>query len=788
MSGLALRFGAMTSRAHSEDPAAHRLMGRALARVGAAVTAVRATLATPPSMDSPEKAPQGRIGKLAIVLLVAAPMIVTAISLLPEVTLPVPNVNDGAFHFTMIQRMSDALAAGKNPLDFWMPEMELGFPPAFYYQNFPHLVVVLLDRLTLGAFDIFTLFNVVRFVLLVGFPLVVYWSMRRMGFSMVAAALAAAASPLLSGASRYGFEYDSYIWRGWGMYTQLWAMNLSFIALACVYRVINRGTGYLWAIVALSLLVLSHLLYAYMMVITLFLVVIIGARRATIIPRLTRLAIVGGVMAVITAYQWLPWITTSQFLAASPNLQQYKYDSFGAPAILGWLFSGDLLDHGRLPVITAFLALGIVAALVYRSRLTILALAGFVFWLVLYFGRPTLGPLFDVLPLPTGLLLHRFIGSVEIFAIMLVGLGGASIWHLVHRLSAAVAGRRWISPAWRPAIAVGVLLVILAPAMAERVSFYADNTTFMNTSATALKADTGLQAIVTTLRSMNGGRVYAGLREDWGKDLMLGDLNVRNVFIANGISVAGPEAGGFSLNSSLIWLFRDQDQTQYDLVDARYVVTLDTFPAPSFFQPVQHSGRYTLYSVPGTGATEYVAIASRQRAASQLDLFFANRAWWEGGQSSARQFIRWDYIKGSGPPDPSAGCPGGGKTLFENDKSDSIHVVVECPVASALMFKVTYHPNWMVTVDGQPVQTYMVSPSYPAIDLPAGKHDVEAVYTADPIKTPLLIVGLVALLAIVLLRRRLDWFPTRLAEIRIPRRAAAPPPPQTAGADPRPGA
>jgi len=94
----------------------------------------------------------------------------------------------------------------------------------------------------------------------------------------------------------------------------------------------------------------------------------------------------------------------------------------------------------------------------------------------------------------------------------------------------------------------------------------------------------------------------------------------------------------------------------------------------------------------------------------------------------------------------------------------------------------------MVTVDGQPVQTYMVSPSYPAIDLPAGTHDVQAVYTAAPIKTPLLVVGLVALLVAVLLRRRLDWFPTRLAKIRIPRRAAAAPPPQTAGADPRPGA
>lgn len=741
-------------------------------RLAGALAGLRRAVPGPLPKEPPDEAPAGWVGRTVVALLVAAPMLVTAVYLLPEITLQVPNLNDDAFHLTLIRRMSEALAAGRNPLDVWMPDTELGFAAAFYYQHLPHLVVVLLDRLTLGAFGLVTLFNVVRFVLLVGFPLVVFWSMRRMGFPIVAAALAAAASPLLSADFLYGFEYGSYIWRGWGMYTQLWAMNLSFVALACAYRTIDRGTGYVWAILSLSLLVLSHLLYAYMMAITLILVVLVGARRVTIAPRLARLAIVGAAMAVITAYQWLPWITASQFLNASSDLAQFKRDSFGAPTILGWLFSGDLLDHGRLPVITLLLAIGVVAALLYRTRVATLALVGFGFWLVLYFGRPTLGPLLDVLPLPNGLLLHRLIGSVEIFAIMLVGLGGALTWHAVHRLGAAAAGRGWALASWRQVAAAGLLLVILLPAIAERADYYRLNATFMRTSDAALAADAGLREIVQTLRSAGGGRVYAGLREGWGKDLKVGDLSVRNVLVANGIPVVGPPDNGFSLNSSLLWWFRDQDPTQYDLVDARYVVAPEALPVPGFYRVIQHSGRYALYGVPTTGATQYVAVTGRLPAASQQDLHSANLAWWQSDQPGARRFIRWDYPTGSGAPDTSGGCPGGGRTLFERDTADSIHVVVECPAAAALMFKVSYHPDWVVTVDGEPVETYMVSPSYLAVDLPVGRHDVQAVYTAAPIKTPLLIIGLAGLLAVVLLRHRLDRLPRRLARIGAPRRDA----------------
>ena len=129
-------------------------------------------------------------------------MAFNAFALLPEVTVPVPNVNDDAEHVLFIQQSSEALTNGQDPLDFWVPQLELGFPQFLYYQNLPHLAVVALGKLTFGLIPLRTLFDLVRYLLLVGFPLTVFWSMRRLGFSDVAAAIGAAAGSLLAGNHR----------------------------------------------------------------------------------------------------------------------------------------------------------------------------------------------------------------------------------------------------------------------------------------------------------------------------------------------------------------------------------------------------------------------------------------------------------------------------------------------------------------------------------------------------------------------------------------------------------
>src|SRR5690606_34843629 len=99
-------------------------------------------------------------------------------------------------------------------------------------------------------------------------PLTVYWAMRRMEFSRVAAAGAAAMSSLFSADALYGIEYDSYVWRGWGMYTQQWAIHLSLLLMAALWRLARTGRGVTLAVALASALVVSHLLYAEMMVVT----------------------------------------------------------------------------------------------------------------------------------------------------------------------------------------------------------------------------------------------------------------------------------------------------------------------------------------------------------------------------------------------------------------------------------------------------------------------------------------------------------------------------------------
>ncbi len=207
--------------------------------------------------------PSNRWTAAVLLTLVLIPILFNAIMLLPELR-PVPSMNDDAWQYLFVQRASIATAQGGNPFDPWFPELELGYPQFHYYQHLPHLAVVLLNRMLVKRVDLLTLFNVIRYLLLVGFPITVYWSMRTMEFSTVAAATGAAFGSLISANREFGFEYNSYLWLGIGMYTQLWAMHLLFICVACLQRLLVRGTGYLAAIISSSLLVLSHLLYAYM--------------------------------------------------------------------------------------------------------------------------------------------------------------------------------------------------------------------------------------------------------------------------------------------------------------------------------------------------------------------------------------------------------------------------------------------------------------------------------------------------------------------------------------------
>ncbi len=673
------------------------------------------------------------------------PTALNAVALVPEVIYPVPNLNDDAQHVAFVRRAADAWARGENPIDFWVAQFELGVPQFLDYQHLPHVAVVLVGRLLGNSVDPRTLFDLVRYALLVGFPLTVLWSMRTMGFTPVASAIAAAASSLLSANHRYGFEYDSYVWRGFGVFTQLFAMHFSFIALATLHRVANKGTGIAAAALACTALALSHLLYAYMLAITAIVLLIFGMTRANAPARVARFAIVGAVAAVATSYMWVPFLMHAAYINVTPYLDPAKYDSYGAGPILSWLVSGDLLDHGRLPVLTLLLATGVIAAVATRARLSLLALTLFALWLVLYFGRPTLGPLVDLLPMDDGLFLHRLVGAVDIFAIVLIGIGGAWLWDL----AAASSSRARL-------VAVGsASLLLLAPALAERWSYYAQNADWMRQTEAALAADADARSVLAAIGPQPQGRVYAGLRANWGQTLDFGisfnSVRLYNLLADRGLDAVAPPNQSLSLNADMLWEFNDQDLSHYRLFNVAYVIGPRAMTFPAELRVLTATSKYVLYAAPGRGFAEYAAIARSEPAATLAELFTRGLAWLRSGELTRWAFTRFDYRTDAreGAPVPIPDCAAG-RIAYERVLPARFEVLARCDSGSAMVIKVTYHPNWRVTVDGADVPTFMASPSLLAFALPAGEHFIVAEYRSTPIKAPLLVLGGLVLGASVL--------------------------------------
>jgi hypothetical protein len=504
-------------------------------------------------------------------------MLFTAFALVPELR-RVPSLNDDAFHFLLIQEASAALSRGGNIFDFWSPVLELGFPQFLYYQHLPHLFVVFLDRLLPGA-DLLTTFNAVRYVLLVGFPITVYWSMARFGFPRPGAIVAAAMSPLLAGGFNYGFEYDSYIWRGFGMYTQLWAMHLSLASLALLVDFLEHGKRRGLTIATLSALILSHLVYAYMTAIGALFVLIWGLRPANARLRIVRFAVAWCAAALITAYFWLPFLSTRTYLSASPYLEQWKYDSFGAAEILRRLATGALFDFGRPAVVTALAAAGLLTAFLIRSRQNWFAAAFFSLWLALYFGRVTWGSLVAALPLHEGLIMHRFIGGVHTAGLMLVAVGGAGLWQLMSRLGT-----------WRAPLFALLIVALMVPALHERGAFYRHNGALISRTQSLLAADSDGRELLERLAALPPGRAFAGLRTDWGKEMKLGDLAFSDLLTFERIPAVSPPYQSLSLNADLLWHFDYRNRLHYEVFNVRYVVAPSGQLMPGFLDVVERRG------------------------------------------------------------------------------------------------------------------------------------------------------------------------------------------------------
>ncbi len=666
----------------------------------------------------------------------------------------VTSQNDHAFHLLMVKEASAALARGGNPLDFWIPQLELGFPQFLYYQHLPHLLLAALHRLLGGSVSAESLLNFARYLLLVLMPVTVTWSMRRMGYSRVAAAVGGMCSTLIAATNRFGLEYNSYTWQGFGMYAQLAGVHCFFAGLGALTRLLREGRGMALTAVLMAALALSHLVLSLMFAVAAVVILPVGATEVPWRHRALRLLIAGSIATALASYMLVPFVESSRaYLSNMPWLEQSSRP--GRPGrTLALLVDGSLLDEGRLPVLTLLTLAGVVLCAWRRQATHRIALAGLIVMTGIYVVRPGSGAIGDLLPAKSGFVTFRFIAAVGAFAVLTMSVAAEELVIAIRRATGRFSSRRLIAVA----TAAAAIVLLTLPAVFERARYYAENGRLIAGAAAA--ANAGNVTAAVAYAASRPGRVYAGTRIGWGCEMAVGEaLCVTDRLQAQQLRVIGNPLQSLALSSGLVANIPDDSAFVYDMFDIRTVLRPIGAPVPSFYTPRVRYGTIGVYATPGSGIAQYAAVTERRRTDSQRELFNGHLEWIRRGSPQRHEVIRWDYHRPAGLLEPRVYCPGGGTFANESFESQQMAVRATCPAAAgplALVFKSMYHPQWRVWVDGKVAEPYMVSPGYLAVDVASGTHDVVARYIPDGRKLPLLVFGLSVLAAAVVFRRRLE--------------------------------
>src|SRR6516164_10074486 len=192
-------------------------------------------------------------------LLVAAAVCWNLVSL-RALTIGVPYLNDSSMHEQMVRFATAQLRAGHLPLTSWFPFLGEGSPQFLHYQSLPAVLA--------GAVGLLTgpdaAFRWTLYLLLSLWPVSVYLAARAFGAGRPAAAASAAMAPFLMSVTGVGYEQGAYVWTGFGVWTQLWAMWTLPLAWGWSWRAIRDGRGYLAAVLATALTVALHFETGYL--------------------------------------------------------------------------------------------------------------------------------------------------------------------------------------------------------------------------------------------------------------------------------------------------------------------------------------------------------------------------------------------------------------------------------------------------------------------------------------------------------------------------------------------
>lgn len=348
--------------------------------------------------------------------------------------------NDNTFQFALVDRTNQiwdfahqkcssniltypACFAGYM-VDHWVPNWAEGYSLPFFYTHVPQIIIVALFRLlsVISIVSLYGLYKWITYFLLCLFPISVFAALRIAGFSWIAAGIGSLMASHISTDGLYGLDPPSFLWRGYGLSSQLFAMIWLPIATAYGYRffrartprdgfhilrviteearlyfspallLISKRSGRLsqeqqtqrrlfWKTVIFSVLTISgHLGVGIMAMMSLGFLSVAKPITATLlkqpikeilrifVDQMIALALVGVTTVFFMGYFIIPTLVYNDYHNISFWDPIWKFDSYGWIEVMNALFNGDLYDFGRFPVMTLLVLIGVYVAFTYRNR------------------------------------------------------------------------------------------------------------------------------------------------------------------------------------------------------------------------------------------------------------------------------------------------------------------------------------------------------------------------------------------------------------------------------------
>ncbi len=650
----------------------------------------------------------------------------------------VPYLDDSSLHQQMVRFAATRIREGHLPLTSWFPYLGLGSPQFLHYQSLPSMTAGLIGTVA----DPDTVFRWSIYLLLALWPLAVYWGGRLFGLSRWTAASAAALSPFLASAAGIGYETKAYVWVGYGVWTQLWASWTLPLAWGFSYRALKSLRFALPAVFFIMVTVALHYETGYLAFVPLVVWPFITPSDAW--RRLGRSIILGAAALLASAWVIVPLLDQSHWAARNQVLEGTGLENgYGAGQMLSWLFTGNLYDNGRWPIVTVLVGVGIGVS-IWRWRSHMAGRALLTIWVVtllMSFGRTTFGALYDIVPGSSDVFIRRFQMGVQLSGILLAGIGIVFLGRLLRDgvLRLLPEERRgWAAePAGRGIIAglcIVALVLVLAPAWNAMDSYDSHNTTNIGFQAASdQQEEPNIDQLLDYVRAHPRGRVYAGQPTNWGNDFVVGAVPVYKYLESKDIDEVGYTLRTASLMTDPEYFFDETNPGDYPLFGIGYIMTPEEMAPPVPAEKVGCAGYYCLWSLPDSGYihvydTTGVLEATRADVGSrsttllgsplleeQRDLTVA----FNGNPAAAPTAAAGTRLQGS---------PGRVVVQSADLANGRARAVVRTNRRATVVLSASYDPGWRATVNGQPAPTVMVAPALVGVVVGPGVHTVAFSY------------------------------------------------------------